>query len=272
MEELILLPNPMKINDVSSNQNKGKDNHRTLPLLFKWHETLYLGAAHGMVGILFTLLCFYPYLNVQGDGNDPDLIKTWIRETIDCLDDFCFPSYNLNSNIDPNWNTQVTPQGNRNPLSPSHDRLVHWCHGATGHILLLVKAFEIFHEDKYLVKAQNIATRVLIPRGLLKKGVGLCHGISGNAYALLAIHRATIKLRKKSCLDQAQDDSNLHSSEWLAMAINFAVFALEKLDELKDVPDRPYSLFEGMAGLSSLLIDLCEPDVAEFPLFGSVLE
>jgi hypothetical protein len=55
------------------------------------------------------------------------------------------------------------------------------------------------------------------------------------------------------------------------MAVNFAVFAFEHLDELAEVPDRPYSLFEGMAGLSSLLVDLCEPDRADFPFDGSTL-
>jgi len=49
------------------------------------------------------------------------------------------------------------------------------------------------------------------------------------------------------------------------MAVNFAVFALENLEALEKVPDRPYSLFEGLAGLSSLLIDLCDPEHAEFP-------
>ena len=262
--------------DPKDSFNTIDDEGRILPLMWKWHESLYLGAAHGVVGILYTLLCFYPHIHDHLILNIPthSLILSWIRETIDSLDEFCFPSSNLNSSIDPNWNSHVAQENTQTVLSPHHDRLVHWCHGATGHVLLLIKAFEVFREEKYLFKAQEIARMVIFPRGLLRKGVGLCHGIAGNAYALLEIHRATLSWRKSLGHTQdfesvrEHDDASKYSTEWFNMAVNFAVFALENLDELAGVPDRPYSLFEGMAGLSSLLIDLCEPERAEFPFFG----
>jgi len=167
--------------------NKTEDYHKQheekiVPLLWKWHESYYLGAAHGIVGILHTILQFYPWIQnhlvLDNPSPSSSLISTWIRDTIDGLDDFCFPSsMNLNSSIDPNWNTYISQQKTiTHLLSPKHDRLVHWCHGATGHVLLLLKAYDVFQEDKYLFKAQEIARRVIVPRGLLKKGVGLCHG------------------------------------------------------------------------------------------------
>lgn len=58
------------------------------------------------------------------------------------------------------------------------------------------------------------------------QGVGLCHGISGNAYALLALHKLT------------------GNSSWLARAQYFAEFTAEHWEELLDVPDAPLSLYE----------------------------
>ena len=85
--------------------------------------------------------------------------------------------------------------------------------------------------------------------GFLKKGVGLCHGIAGNAYSLLALFRAT------------GDES------WLAAARDFAGEAIERFDELRDEPDRPHSLFDGAAGLMALLVDLLQPHQSRFPGF-----
>ena len=84
-------------------------------------------------------------------------------------------------------------------------------------------------------------------RGILHKGVGLCHGISGNAYAFLSIGR--------------------HDASFQEKAEYFADFALSHLDELEEIPDDPYSLYEGLAGLCSLAIDLGSPSQARFPLY-----
>jgi hypothetical protein len=51
----------------------------------------------------------------------------------------------------------------------------------------------------------------------------------------------------------------------------FADYALEHLEELESVPDRPYSLFEGLGGLCALLMDLAAtadtPVDTAFPLY-----
>ena len=44
-------------------------------------------------------------------------------------------------------------------------------------------------------------------------------------------------------------------------------FAIDNFDDLAPIPDRPYSLFEGMAGLVTLLLDLQDPENAMFPCF-----
>jgi hypothetical protein len=56
--------------------------------------------------------------------------------------------------------------------------------------------------------------------------VGLCHGISGNGYALLALARATGEAR------------------WLSAAQAFALYAARNWEQLAVVPDRPASLYE----------------------------
>lgn len=88
-------------------------------------------------------------------------------------------------------------------------------------------------------------------RGLLKKGYGLCHGPSGNAYGLLAIYQTT------------------KDAKWLYRALKFAewIFDFEKRQNCR-VPDRPFSLFEGLSGAAYYLLDLAENfENAAFPAF-----
>lgn len=77
-------------------------------------------------------------------------------------------------------------------------------------------------------------------RGLLRKGVGLCHGVAGSVYALLAV---------SDILERPAQDGK----EWLMRAAHLALLAasyraLEEKGEMR-TPDRPYSLYEGVAGM-----------------------
>lgn len=172
-----------------------------------------------------------------------------IRQTIDFLDnDQTFPSGNLRSSI-----------------GREKDKLVHWCHGAPGYVLLLVKAHAVFGEKSYLRRAEMICDNVIYPRGLLRKGVGLCHGISGNAYCFLAVYRG--RLLEQDGDGSVGQTSLAENERFLQMARNFASFAIDNFDALAPIPDRPYSLFEGMAGLVTLLLDLQDPKNAMFPCF-----
>ena len=70
------------------------------------------------------------------------------------------------------------------------DHLVHFCHGAPGAIPMLIEAHRMFKDQIYmdaLIKAGECTWNL----GLLLKGNGLCHGISGNAYFLHSIWRYT---------------------------------------------------------------------------------
>jgi hypothetical protein len=135
-------------------------------LMWEWHEKRYLGAAHGLCGILLVLLHFRDVVAALGD-------LQLVKDTIDQLLRTRFPSGNLPSSV-----------------GSDTDRLVHWCHGAPGLVPLLLEAHAAFGEPAYLAAAAD-AARVVRERGLLRKGFGLCHGTSGNGLALLALHRAT---------------------------------------------------------------------------------
>ena len=219
-----------------------------LPLLWHWRDKFFLGAAHGVVGILQTLLSLNPKELQQLDQSYS--LLSLVRQTIDRLNTkFLHPSGNLESSI---------PEPNNYPAT---DRLVHWCHGAVGHVLLLLQAARIFQNDqatcvKYRDMACEIANNVIWPRGLLRKGVGLCHGISGNAYTLLALSELDDSFRTK--------------------AQCFVDFAVQHRAKLEYIPDRPYSLFEGMGGLCLLLLDMAEDPSNKkthaiyFPLYSFV--
>lgn len=225
----------------------------SLPLLWEWHGKQYLGAAHGVAGILYTLLHFLPEMRDIDAQDGSDIIGT-VRSAVERLDGLCFPTGNLRSSV-----------------GRETDKLVHWCHGSAGYVLLLVKAYEIFGEERYLRRAEKIARDVIYPRGLLRKGVGLCHGISGNAYAFLAVYRGRLAERRTKegrAVAATPPDNLTEEDEWVKLARLFANFAIHNLENLRDVPDRPYSLYEGIGGLSALLLDLNEPREASFPCFG----
>ena len=65
-------------------------------------------------------------------------------------------------------------------------------------------------------------------RGLLRKGLGLCHGIPGNGFALLKLHPTGGGILKKNCFQNLQWYFWLVPGEvWLNRALHFAVFAVE---------------------------------------------
>ena len=219
--------------EASDSSSNDSSDTKQLPLLWEWHGKRYLGAAHGVVGILNCLLCLNKseLEQITLDKNKGDL-ESLIKDTIRALDSYCWPeSGNLRSSME---------------SSASHDKLVHWCHGAPGHVLLLVKASEVFQDTSFLDRAREIGTKVIWPRGLLRKGVGLCHGITGNAYSLLALGRPHKRIKD-------DDEGNM---VWMRQACHYAAFSLEKWTSLESVPDNPYSVFEGAGGLAILMMDL----------------
>lgn len=193
------------------------------PLFYSWHGKEYVGAAHGYSGILYMLLEAHKYLN-------GDQLKL-IRAAIEFLQGVRYPSLNYPSSI-----------------GGQTDRLVHWCHGAPGVIHMLIKAYQVYNEQSLLDSAVACGD-VIWQRGILKKGFGLCHGISGNAYAFLHLYQLT------------------NDVKYLYRAGKFAQYYFDHSDKINWRADSPASLFEGYAGLAYFLSDLLNPKEAKFPAF-----
>ncbi|XP_004291663.1 PREDICTED: lanC-like protein GCR2 [Fragaria vesca subsp. vesca] len=192
-------------------------------LMYEWHGKKYWGAAHGLAGIMYVLM------TVQLKPEEVEDVKGTLRYMIKN----CFPSGNY-----------LSSEGSES------DRLVHWCHGAPGVALTLVKAAEVFGDEEF-VQAAIDAGEVVWRRGLLKR-VGLCHGISGNTYVFLSLYRFTGKV------------------EYLYRAKAFACFLYDRAPRLISEGrmhggDRPYSLFEGVGGMAHLFLDMTDPSEARFP-------
>uniref|UniRef100_A0A5B7ADD2 Putative lanC-like protein GCR2 n=1 Tax=Davidia involucrata TaxID=16924 RepID=A0A5B7ADD2_DAVIN len=200
--------------------NKGK-----CPLMYEWHGKKYWGAAHGLAGIMHVLM------DMELKPDELEDVKGTLRYMIKNR----FPSGNYPSS-----------EGSET------DRLVHWCHGAPGVALTLVKAAEVFGTEEFLQAAVD-AGEVVWNRGLLKR-VGVCHGISGNTYVFLSLYRLTGNVK------------------FLYRAKAFTCFLLGKAQKLISEGkmhggDRPYSLFEGIGGMAYLFLDMIEPSEARFPAY-----
>ena len=177
------------------------------PLMWQWHGSEYLGAAHGLSGILAILLHHHWLLT----ETELDLIWRTIESILTLQD------------MNGNFPSRCSPSRHSNEL-------VQWCHGSPGVTIMLLKAYRIYPLHRSLLSSHiKRALNCIWERGLLKKGVGLCHGISGNAFVFLMAWRIL------------GDDSYLH------MAQQFADFGLEHYPEFK--PDHPFSLFEGTGAL-----------------------
>ncbi|KAM4543376.1 lanC-like protein 2 [Fundulus diaphanus] len=194
------------------------------PLLYEWHKKQYLGAAHGLAGIYYMLM--QPGARVHAT-----LLAELVRPSIDYVRHKRFRSGNFPSS-----------------LSNENDRLVHWCHGAPGVIHMLIMAYKVFKEEKYLKEAADCA-EVIWQRGLLRKGYGICHGTAGNGYAFLTLYKLT------------------QETKYLYRACKFAEWCLDYGTHGCRIPDRPYSLFEGMAGTIHYLSDMANPEASCFPAF-----
>ena len=167
--------------------------------MYEWYGVKYWGAAHWLVGIMHVLL------DMELTENDKEYVKGTLQYMI--------------QNRFPSGNYPCTEGDN-------YDCLVHWCHGAPGISLTLVLLMmlnqlkplflfllfnlcnfsfvskycsQVFPEERFLDTTSN-AAEVIWNRGLLKR-VGICHGISGNAYAFLSLYRLT---KKKEYLYRAK--------------------------------------------------------------------
>lgn len=209
---------------IKSGNIYSKSRHYKTPLMYSWHDSEYLGGAHGLAGILYILLQARDYLTEEQLKND-------ILPALYYLQDLKYPSGNFPSSV-----------------GSKTDKLIHWCHGAPGMTMLFCLAYEIYLDEKFLQTAVQCG-EVIWERGLLKKGYGICHGVSGNAYTFLHLFQQTKDLKH------------------LYRACKFAEWCFDYGENQNRIPDRPFSLFEGLAGVIYFLIDMQKPSMAKFPAY-----
>ncbi|KAH9559155.1 hypothetical protein CY35_06G044100 [Sphagnum magellanicum] len=197
------------------------------PLMYTWKGTRYLGASHGLAGILHILMHFP--LNKADHDDVKGALKYLLRTR------YFRGNYPSNEH-----NTRG-------------DLLVHWCHGAPGVAITLCKAAEVYPEEEGFRQAAIDAAEVVWQRGLLRR-LGLCHGVSGNAYVFLSLYR------------------QFGSKKHLFHARQFAGFLHKHAHHLiangeMNGGDHPFSLFEGLAGTVCLWLDVTRPDNSQFPAY-----
>lgn len=201
---------------------KEKDNFP--PLMYYWHKKSYIGAAHGIAGILYILLQA-KHLLKQNELN------FLIKPTIDFIASLKFESGNYPSS-----------------LEISKDYLVQWCHGAPGITHLFALSYQTFNDIHYLNLAKE-CTDVIWKYGLLIKGCGLCHGISGNGYGFLKLYQIT------------------NDEKYIYRTIKFSEMCFNYNNHKYHISDHPFSLFEGIAGTIYFLADILNPKDSCFPAF-----
>jgi lantibiotic modifying enzyme len=104
--------------------------------------------------------------------------------------------------------------------------------------------YELHYKDVYLDSAKKCVDAIW-KYGLCRKGLSLCHGVSGNGYCFLKMYRVT------------------KEEKYRRMAAVFAAFCVDErnIEILLNKPDRPWSMFEGVVGTCCYLNDfLCGED------------
>eukprot|EP00301_Raphidiophrys_heterophryoidea_P021490 c5907_g1_i1.p1 GENE.c5907_g1_i1~~c5907_g1_i1.p1 ORF type:complete len:276 (-),score=59.98 c5907_g1_i1:140-967(-) len=223
---------------VTSGRQYAQSNNSPSPLNYSWHTKEYSGAAHGVMGILFGLLHVD---EVLGHAET-------VQNIVDTLDVVAETQSPVTGNLSSRMPTSLH-HAKSNPCE-----LVHFCHGASGAVMVFGKAYSTLKDShpeqstKYLEVMQH-AAKCVWQYGLLTKGPGICHGVSGSAYALLAAYHHTCDV------------------QFLLQAVALALLQFDAaVVGASRTPDHPLSLFEGKAGTLCLLLDV-EDVVSSLP-FG----
>jgi hypothetical protein len=141
----------------------------------------------------------------------------------------------------PPWKTERSPP------------LVQMCHGTPGLLLLVAAALRnTMFVEKYWDSDWDFSPAIQTVRtqGLLSKGLGICHGTSGNALSLLLVADAYREASRSGILpeDLSVEEEVFCSAIRMLLVCGEAPPLIPKESSRFRVPDNPYSLFEGLAG------------------------
>ncbi|KAF8634028.1 hypothetical protein AX17_004293 [Amanita inopinata Kibby_2008] len=208
------------------------------PLMWSWYQKRYLGGAHGVAGILQMLLScpaeiVAPYMD--------DILYTveWLLTLQDQSG---------------NWPSSFKLHKHHGECH----QLLQWCHGAPGFLMLLSTVLRLSRRSnnplpvddetkRNIALSLHLGAVLVYKHGLLRKGVGPCHGVAGSVYALLAVADVSAEIQRWLSL-KVND-----SLDYFAAAVHLSELAthVEEYVEQEEmrIPDRPWSLYEGKAGM-----------------------
>lgn len=171
--------------------------------------------------------------------------------------------------------------------SSRSSHLVQICHGSPGLLLLLATArrdvrLTLKYWQPEWDKAIRLGTDKIWQEGLLSKGGNLCHGLTGNIWPFLMLHdcfeydivdmenvqRAFMERSGSTTPSSGDSDRpKLTGDYFLSRALAFTLLARESppystalgINSSFDfrMPDRPYSLGEGLAGMLCAWAETC---------------
>ena len=199
-------------------QNSG---NQSLPLLWQYRGDQHTGAALGISGILTVLLYFHT--DIRKAGYDKR-----VREAISGLFSARMESGNLPISLN----------------GPKKDVFVQWCQGVPGFVPLIAIAMKVYPQNIDIYKNYiSEVMSVIMEKGLVSKGFGICHGISGNAFSLLCAYR-----------ECKVDKYDLYAKRFTLFACKpEGDNGADLKKKLISKPDHPLSLMEGVSGLGCLL-------------------
>lgn len=142
---------------------KGRELHLS-HLSWKWHGKEYIGAVHGIAGILYVMLHMEQIRTNTEHINEFDKTCQWLLK-------------------------QQLPTGNFPSHEGKEDLLVQFCHGAPGAFPLLLRMYQITGKKEYLESCKQ-ACDCIWKYGVLRKGACICHGTAGNLYVFLHMYSA----------------------------------------------------------------------------------
>jgi serine/threonine-protein kinase len=178
----------------------------------------WLGAAHGWAGIAHALLRW-----CQATGAPPGPALTTLLDAL--------PEIRLAAGVWPRRNG-------------SAEVWAGWCHGSAGWAQLWVLAAAVLGDERLLALAERPAVHAVLGAGA---GASLCCGLAGQAYAALALYRAT------------------GEPTWLVHGRRLA----EEAAGAAAGPDFPeHSLWGGDVGVALLGLEVEAPALAAMPLYG----
>lgn len=217
-----------------------------------WHGKEYYGAAHGAAGILLML---------QRSGQHELRGSRFVKDVFSAL------------LVD----ARIPASGNfKSSRDSQSDKLVQWCHGAPGMLLLLLEIYNTMQDSGHPQQAEleelraviGAAAQVVAERGMLTKWLGLCHGMGGNGLVLLLCCRILKRPYPALFLQQQALHEQEEERDVCAPFVAAVLHHQKLLDRGQLQPaDSPFSLFQGIAGAMCFLHAYLHPAVCTFPAF-----